>query len=543
MSRHLLTNCGRLLGLTGLAWGLFGSVAATLVRADVPLTRANVESLHRQVEILPRGRAARPARLSDRLGIGDALRTSTGARAELRFNDGSLARIGERATFRFVPNTRNFRLSNGTVLFLVPPGRGSTTIQTPSAVTGIQGTALIVRHVPFAQGNTSVSMIDRLSKEQVSDSSANDSEVSDGSWNEEHPGRTIVMVLTDSQVQVTAANGTRTTLEAGQMAVIEPDSINVVGFDLPLFYSTSPLLEGLQLGDPDFVGTGLPTDPVYQEVMAGLEVQDKFISGYLLNPEVLNGDAQIASSEEWFVSDEVLVAADGMSVSASSLSNTGASGGGGCGAGRSGLMAGGFANCVSPSGGSRTAVALDDLPAGLFGPVEDDKTASGSGSTNPTSPTPGGTPPTGGTSGNVGGADPLPSPVGNPTPITPPGTSTPNQPVEPINPAVPSVPAPTITPVGTPEPAPAPTPVVTPPGTVTTPSPTVVVSPTPTVPTPAVTPTVPTTTVTPPGSVAAPSQVNPTPANTPSSVPTNFTPPGLINTEGPVETMPSEGAN
>ncbi|MEO1593069.1 MAG: FecR family protein, partial [Cyanobacteria bacterium J06632_22] len=116
------------------------------VSAQVALTWARVELLQNRVQLVPQGRTARTAQVADILGIGDALRTSASSRAELRFNDGSLARIGERATFRFTPNTRNFQLSNGTVLLLVPPGRGRSTLQTPNAVTGIQGSALFVRY-------------------------------------------------------------------------------------------------------------------------------------------------------------------------------------------------------------------------------------------------------------------------------------------------------------------------------------------------------------------------------------------------------------
>ncbi|MEL6327829.1 MAG: FecR family protein, partial [Cyanobacteria bacterium J06626_23] len=117
------------------------------VQAQTVLTWARVEFLRNRVQLIPNGAGVRSAQIADILGIGDALRTARASRAELRFNDGSLARIGERATFRFTPNTRNFQLSNGTVLLLIPPGRGRTTIQTPNAVTGIQGSALFVRFI------------------------------------------------------------------------------------------------------------------------------------------------------------------------------------------------------------------------------------------------------------------------------------------------------------------------------------------------------------------------------------------------------------
>ncbi|PSN76144.1 hypothetical protein C8B47_28880, partial [filamentous cyanobacterium CCP4] len=110
--------------VTGLA-SLMALVLVSLpAQASVTLTRADVEALRNRVEFIPRGRQARTARMSDVLAVGDALRTASASQADLRFNDGSLARVGERATFRFVPNTRNFRLSNGTVLLLIPPGRG-----------------------------------------------------------------------------------------------------------------------------------------------------------------------------------------------------------------------------------------------------------------------------------------------------------------------------------------------------------------------------------------------------------------------------------
>ena len=120
-------------GGTSKAAALVSLVSLVLMglpaEASVPLTRADVEALRNRVELI-RGRTARAARTSDVLAIGDVLRTAASAQADLRFNDGSLARVGEQATFQFVPNTRNFRLSNGTLLLLIPPGRGRTNIQT-----------------------------------------------------------------------------------------------------------------------------------------------------------------------------------------------------------------------------------------------------------------------------------------------------------------------------------------------------------------------------------------------------------------------------
>ena len=83
-------------GAVALVAVLAGNVPA---QASVPLRRADIEQILNRVELIPRGRSARTARVSDFLSIGDALRTAAASRAELRFNDGSLGRVGQRATF------------------------------------------------------------------------------------------------------------------------------------------------------------------------------------------------------------------------------------------------------------------------------------------------------------------------------------------------------------------------------------------------------------------------------------------------------------
>ena len=76
--------------------------------AETALNRAVVQNLRNLVRLIPPSRASRPARVSDAMNPGDALSTGHSSLAELRFNDGSLARIGEHAVFRFLAKTRKF---------------------------------------------------------------------------------------------------------------------------------------------------------------------------------------------------------------------------------------------------------------------------------------------------------------------------------------------------------------------------------------------------------------------------------------------------
>ncbi|PSR12171.1 hypothetical protein C8255_26955, partial [filamentous cyanobacterium CCP3] len=265
--------------VTGLA-SLMALVLVSLpAQASVTLTRADVEALRNRVEFIPRGQQARTARMSDVLAVGDALRTASASQADLRFNDGSLARVGERATFRFVPNTRNFRLSNGTVLLLIPPGRGRTNIQTPSAVTGIQGSAVVVRYIP-------------------------DSDL------------TVVMALTNNPagpMTITAnscgdgatCGPTEYSLYGGQMALIQNNQVQVVEFDLPMFYQTSPLVEGLELDNPNAESPlGPALEQVREETLEALQEQTPFSeNAVILDPSLIGLDSSAnVANEPWLLS-------------------------------------------------------------------------------------------------------------------------------------------------------------------------------------------------------------------------------------------------
>ena len=223
--------------------------------AQTSLTWAKVERLRNRVHLIPRNRNARLARVEDVMTIGDSLRTASSSRAELRFNDGSLARVGEQATFRFTPNTRNFQLSNGTVLLLIPPGRGRTTIQTPNAVTGIQGSALFVR-----AGCLTEPTIDEHCDSPI----------------------TLVGALTNNpagpMIAYNETGSQRQPIYAGEMVVVEDGLITQLHeFDLRTFYETSGLVDGLQLDSP------IPPEnlseelrEVWQEIQDALESQGDF---------------------------------------------------------------------------------------------------------------------------------------------------------------------------------------------------------------------------------------------------------------------------
>ncbi|MCJ8279180.1 MAG: FecR family protein, partial [Rivularia sp. ALOHA_DT_140] len=207
--------------------------------ATTPLTRAVVKRLHNLVQLMPQNRPKRRARRRDTMTPGDGLATGRASLADLRFNDGSLARIGERAVFKFLPRTRTFRLSNGTVLLLIPPGQGRTRVRTRSAAATIRGSALFVRY-------------------------------------DEQTDTTVVGSLTNSGIEVFNQDESRSqVLKAGQLIVVVKGRIQgLYNFDLRTFYETSDLVRGLDLNNPsDRVSSDPAMASVQAETSEALEKQ------------------------------------------------------------------------------------------------------------------------------------------------------------------------------------------------------------------------------------------------------------------------------
>ncbi len=254
------------LGLAGL---LLAPCRAIADDAEPEALRwARVDFLRNRVQLLPSADSARRAQISDILRIGDSLRTMRRSRAELRFNDDSLARIGERATFRFTPNTRNFQLTNGTVLLLIPPGKGRSTIQTPNAVTGIQGSALFVRYIP----ETDTTIVGALT---------------------DNPDGPMVLFNRDGTEQQA--------LQANEIGVIEGDQITeLYRFDSGLFWESSGLAEGFNYEQDASPSGDDALDGVRQEIREAVSKQAPLPSdgtGVIENPSSFSRpDSETSSS-------------------------------------------------------------------------------------------------------------------------------------------------------------------------------------------------------------------------------------------------------
>ncbi|HLO85999.1 MAG TPA: FecR family protein [Nostocaceae cyanobacterium] len=231
--------------------------------AVTPLTKAQIQNLRNIVRLIPQNNSQRPARKADTLTPGDGLSTGRASLAELRFNDGSLARIGEQAIFQFLPKTRDFKLNNGTMLLLIPPGRGQTRVKTPNAAAAIRGSALFVRYNPESD-------------------------------------TTIVGALTNSGIQVFNKEASQNyVLQAGQlMVVVKGEFQGLYDFDLKTFYQTSDLVRGLDLTKENQTPTADPDlASVQAETVAALATQASITGeGVVDNPVFLQSPTENVSN-------------------------------------------------------------------------------------------------------------------------------------------------------------------------------------------------------------------------------------------------------
>ena len=244
---------------------MVGGVAiASPAGAEVPWAWAKLSISNNQVSLLSASGVSRPASVADCFCPGETLSTSALSKAEVLFNDGSLTRVGQQASLRFWPATRNLYLNHGTAAVFVPPQQGRTTVQTPNATVGLNSTAVVVRYVPSRT-------------------------------------LTVVMALADAPtgpVLVTSAStGQEFALYGGQMAFVDGANLQVLEFDLLEFYQTSDLLAGLRLGDPTYwPAADEPLSALRPDLLRALEQQSPFGQGdAILDPVLINESASAAN--------------------------------------------------------------------------------------------------------------------------------------------------------------------------------------------------------------------------------------------------------
>ncbi|PSO47285.1 MAG: hypothetical protein BRC33_13135 [Cyanobacteria bacterium SW_9_44_58] len=152
----------------------------------------------------------------DELVPGDLLETGSNSRADLVFNEGTVVRAAAQTEFRFEHGMRRFQIADGTALYILRPGGGGATIETPTAQVNVTGTTLWTTYNPEKQ----------LTKVGV-------------------------FASEKGTVRVSNAQGEDTVqLQPGQKVNVRGNEVGEVNmFSLQTFYETSGIADGLEEGD------------------------------------------------------------------------------------------------------------------------------------------------------------------------------------------------------------------------------------------------------------------------------------------------------
>ncbi len=132
-----------------VALSLFTLLYITPVVADAGMLKeAQVTRIVNDVDLIEASDTRRDARTNDIMRDDMVLATGHKSRAELRFTDDTLARIGANSFFTFTEGTRNMELGKGTMLLKVPKGAGGAKVSTQSVTAAITGTTVLLETNP-----------------------------------------------------------------------------------------------------------------------------------------------------------------------------------------------------------------------------------------------------------------------------------------------------------------------------------------------------------------------------------------------------------
>jgi FecR-like protein len=140
-------------------------LAATAAGASPILSSAKVTQVQNEVRLQDSAAAAgddldpapprnakagadRAAKIGDVVAGKRTLSTGKKSRAELLFNDNTVARLGANSVFSFKPGSRDIDLKSGFLLLHTPKGQGGANIKTPTAAASVLGTTVMVGALP-----------------------------------------------------------------------------------------------------------------------------------------------------------------------------------------------------------------------------------------------------------------------------------------------------------------------------------------------------------------------------------------------------------
>ena len=220
---------------------LLALLPTALTAAD--FDQAQITKVHREVKVLKSNAAPRAA--SEGLQIKPVTSVATGveSRAELRFPDQTLTRLGANSRFTLRGESRTIDLDRGVMMVQVPKKQGGAHIRTAGVTAAVTGTTVLIEY---------------------------------------HPGGVVKLIVIEGEC-VLSLNRDRSefqTLRAGQMITMQDGAASIPG---PQNIDLARLLQSSRL-----ISANDPAQPNQQQIQNAVQMQQQLIShGDLLNGGVV----------------------------------------------------------------------------------------------------------------------------------------------------------------------------------------------------------------------------------------------------------------
>lgn len=121
------------------------TLASVSAVAQATFDRATFTHIINDVSVVnSSNRSTKPAKVSQTVVSPNLVQTGGQGRAELKFPDNTVTRVGSNTLFSFSPGKRGINLQRGSILFHSPTGRGGGQIKTASVTASITGTTIMV---------------------------------------------------------------------------------------------------------------------------------------------------------------------------------------------------------------------------------------------------------------------------------------------------------------------------------------------------------------------------------------------------------------
>lgn len=216
-------------------------------------TKAEFTRLFKDVKVLKENVAPKDAAVGGEIDPVTSVATGEGSRAELKFPDNSLTRLGANSRFTLRGDQRTLDLNEGVMLLQVPKKIGGAKVRTAAVTAAVTGTTCLFEYLP---GGFIKLIVIEGSVDLIDNSNPSN-------FRSVNAGQMIVMKAEDMK----AGNTKKAKIQF-------PEPVDV---DLKLLLSTSNLISGDDSGMPNFMQVAQAVEDQQKEIKKGKLVATSFV--------------------------------------------------------------------------------------------------------------------------------------------------------------------------------------------------------------------------------------------------------------------------